>query len=405
MGKNNKLKLLSNENTLKEKDINTLKDGDINTLKGYKFNKSVFKPLRGMQQRKDRSPKLPKGIIRYSKNIYNNLDINKDNENTLFTQYATNGTRVLLKVLHGNQERIKAVQECMTKGYNQHKLFRRVGTHEISNIHLGCNYKFCPNCREYRRKFLRRELKEYVMQFQQPRFMTVSFKSQTKLTKDFIKKSAQEFNITRKLLKRKNYNFGNYLNIQEIKYNKKGSQIYDRRNKNLLGYHKENNWNLHYHIIYDGDYIPVKLARQLFEQSTKGESWYINVDYISKESIHNKAKALNYVTKYISKMDLDVDDYDKMIEYYNATYGIRFLKTYGFAILKKCKYQLFRKYLENLPDYRNDYLKIIEFESEIRQFMHYFGCLLYDLTMTEEENFLMHSDTNILKTYKNNYDF
>lgn len=258
---------------------------------------------------------------------------------TSLVQYAVTvpDTESLLTSLGYSESRVSSIQRCLKYGYVKHEGFVKNNINHF--FECGCNSRLCPHCVEKMKKQYRRALRTVISSYKQPRFLTVGFRNTPDLTKDYLKKCSYQFNRFVRNIKRKSRQLekqgqraillGDYICVLEIKFHKKGALIKDKKTGKPIGIYQDNNWNVHYHIIFDGTFLPQKIASDILKKTTKGESQYVDIRYISREKIRSKMKALNYVTKYLSKMHTDTLDYKHSIEYYNAINKIRFVKICG----------------------------------------------------------------------------
>lgn len=302
-------------------------------------------------------------------NRYNNIN----DYNTPLAQYAITGTNSLIDFLYTSEKRMENIRQCIQDGSYDSILLKEKEGDLLYNKRIGCNSPLCPFCVEKRKRDSRRKFREAVSDFKFPRFMTIGFRNVPDLTREYLKRTAVEFNTFKRYIKRRGYNLGAYIAVMEIKHTvAKG-------------------WNMHYHVIYDGEYIPWKEAGKELKKATKGDSWYVNIQCMAKgDLIRSKMKALNYVTKYISKMYFETESRNIALEYYEATRKIRFIKTYGIDVIKEeSKYTLYQKFL---MDSGHDYLEVKQIICEIQVFIEKFDLDKYDPTKTPEENFFMYAE-------------
>lgn len=294
----------------------------------------------------------------------------RNNKNTLLVQYALSGTNPLLEFYYDSEKRIESVRECIKTGYYNKELIKIGNSEDLVMVRLGCNSPLCPHCIEKRKRKSRAKLRLILSRFIQPRFMTLGFKNVQNMDKMKLRECSMQFNLFKKYLKRKKYTLGAYISVLEIKYN------------------KDSGWNIHYHILYDGDYIPRDEAIKIFKQVTQGASWYIDIRLMGRsDRVRSKNKAMNYVTKYLSKMSFIDEDFRIMSEFYESTRRMRFLKIHGIKYKKMEKNnKLYRNYLY---DKGFNYLEIEEHISEIQAFLNKFELSKFKLSYSMIENYCL----------------
>lgn len=334
------------------------------------------------------------------------------------------------------QHRINNILSCSKTGKINSKLYVDLDSRKVYDVKYGCNSKLCPNCVEKHKKNWRGKCHDVVKKYKDPRFMTVSFKNVTTISEEYLVKCNHEFmrvreqirdfrlwdtfskkkrlELSKKGLKRKNYKplyrIDSYINVMEIKRNYKGDAVFhyyrDKHHKwkkKFIGYRDKTDWNMHYHIIYDGSFINQRDIRKIFYKVTKGESHHIDLQWCSQDRIHNRARALNYITKYISKMIIPNKDVPTMIEYYNATFNKKFIKVYSnignIPQKRNSKMQYFKTFIyennnHDSYDARFDYFVL----SEILQ---KYKINQYELDLSPEENFFKYGSTEeVLKNLR-----
>lgn len=357
-------------------------------------------------------------------------------DNTLFTSLAITSTNKIIDTVtrkHYNRpksfqlereaaitKRVQDINNCRQEGNIGKSLVYDKESQKLVAVFKRCNSRMCNNCNERKKVEYRKRLYKLVRSFQTPKLLTLSFKSTKQLKRQQLKDLSKQFMRFREYVlrkentfTRKKYSFNAYVAVMEIKYNKKGDSITDRdTRKKIIGYHKENNWNIHYHMVYDGDYIPVYMAREIFKQVTKDKSFYVHIKSFGK--VARKDLALKYVTKYISKMHFNCEELSTMLEYYDATYKIRFLKVYGinykidknerlrlYNLLKKDKIS-YEEFLYFVLGYQSQYMTWYQYvkskevklehyelqmiESEIIDKTEKYDLKSWDIEKDEEEN-------------------
>jgi hypothetical protein len=221
----------------------------------------------------------------------------------------------------------------------------------INRFQLVCNSRLCPHCsRRNQRRNLFKIYKE-IQEYQTPRFITVGFRAVHTLTKTYIKQiSKLHYNFMKELrVKRKwhqKFDLGRFVSVMEIVRHYEGEPKYDSETKEIISYYKKDQWYIHFHTIFDGDYLPNKkendyLITEIFKRITKGEGNYVYIKKITNK-VRDRGKASNYISKYLSK---GYEQYPLMkdrIEFFKATRKIRFVRFGG----RKRPYRNFSKHFE-----------------------------------------------------------
>jgi hypothetical protein len=115
------------------------------------------------------------------------------------------------------------------------------------------------------------------------------------------------------------------VNVLEVKFHKKGEQILRRSDGAVIGEYEYDQWNVHYHILFDGDFIPQGIAQDQFSKATGGESFYTYIKACAiNEPVRYKKSALTYVLKYLGKVEGVNNDPRVLAQFYEATKGLRF---------------------------------------------------------------------------------
>lgn len=376
----------------------------------------------------------------------------KYSNSSLFTQVAISGTKedyendvLLNSVISSKDEetkerRVKNIKECQVSGYVSKRLLKEKDAEMLLNMRIGCNHRLCPYCNELRRRVYKGKLWSVVQQYKKPRFMTVSFKEVNELSQDYLKKCSKDFNLLQKYLKRglhikqgisllnqaqkdgfvsdaiykymmyqyKNnkyisYSLGNYINILEIEFHAKGEEKEryrtlesGKRIKYPTGeYYDHDSWNVHFHLIWDGDFVQTFVLRHFLSKITKGKSFYVDTQKIRmSERINEISRALSYVTKYLSKMSCDLEQLDHKIMYYKQTKNIRFVKISGIKPLRSLndkQYTLFTKYLTDQLGW--DWEDAYSYAADIESFMNENELQSYNLEWSREENFFEYASS------------
>jgi hypothetical protein len=321
--------------------------------------------------------------------------------------------------------RAKAICKCLLEKKNSFLLLKEkykyddrgntIPSQNVLRVNLGCNSRICPHCSKKIKYKTTKELLEKANQFKNPRFLTLSFKNPTHLTREYFLNLNKQVNIFMKLLRRgyslkrlneifkkieSDYNIKTKKTIVDYYLqNYKSKQIikfgFDRYISIMeLDYKKESSsWNVHFHIIYDGSLIPQSLAMHCLLTASKGVSRIVDIKQIKNNSFRNQSVknikyAVLYVTKYISKMYQCFNDSTLSEEYYLSTRQIRFVKAYGFdkPDILPSRYELFSEYLSySFPDV-DFWEKDLLYSQIIEYFKKHKDLLYFDLNLSVDEN-------------------
>lgn len=187
----------------------------------------------------------------------------------------------------------------------------------------------------------------------------------------YLNMCVEQFEELRRLLKVEGLEFGTFLRVLEVKRHKflvsaptltrEKIRKYHRENGLVCGFNEKNKtvklpdkamldllqslepiadieeideWNCHYHILFDGDYMPIRKITELFGKATKGESTYAYIEKVKDEGFKGEVltpenialrrnRALNYVLKYLGKID-GLTDVEELAQFYKATENVKF---------------------------------------------------------------------------------
>jgi hypothetical protein len=137
---------------------------------------------------------------------------------------------------------------------------------------------------------------------EQPRFMTLTLRGIHGLSKENKNRMDTACQELFRELREKGYKFSKYIKAMEIQ--KKGN----------------NRYRFHYHIIYDGSYIPKQLLSDKWKKHSKG-SFIVDI-----KKVYNSNHVVFYISKYIAK----AVDYDISVRQYAKIRKMRFFNSYGF---------------------------------------------------------------------------
>lgn len=336
---------------------------------------------------------------------------------SLFTSIASSSTESILdsflkvkpKYLESYEDAFKRrikrknqIFDCMQyKGYKKILMLEDY-TDKIIPIKLYCNNKMCRACQKRRAIRLRFEIMEIIKGYKNPVLVTYSGRNKEELTRKIIQDEKKIFMRTREYIKRgnniktgKKFRFDDYVAVMEIKLNMPNDikyRIYRKsgrwKRKNVGKYDKKE-WNIHFHMIYDGDYIPIKWAKSCFKKASKGESHHVCFNYI--RDVENISA---YISNYVTKMCFREDFVEEAKTYYKETKGLKFITVEGKRPEKiyrtfNCKnlYEQIKKYFRG---YENvDIMLVIQ---EIRWTIDYYNLSAYEIKKSIEENVLLYAD-------------
>lgn len=205
------------------------------------------------------------------------------------------------------------IEKCKKQGFLEYKVMVEDESKKAIVIKVGCNSRECPHCMKRKRRKYSRKLTNIVSQYENPRFLTISFKNEENLTSETLRRITKQFSKFREKLRKNKFKLHSYVGSLEIKYS------------------PTTKWNIHFHLIYDGGYIDVFKARKYLEKVTKGKSFYVYMKGRNKygNKVMNIKKSVQYICKYLSK------DYGKNMpttfqsDYLKETKNTRFIRTYG----------------------------------------------------------------------------
>ncbi len=165
-----------------------------------------------------------------------------------------------------------------------------------------CGLSICPIC-QYKRslKFVR-DYEPYIKTFENPRLMTLTLKNVKFITPDDFKRFSKYFLALKRKLKSWNLKLNKGVRVLEV--TEKGK-----------GYH------IHYHLLYDGSYIPQDFLSKAWGRITGG-SFIVDIRVV--RHIH---QGLTYLAKYINKVpDMSAA---KTVNFLIASKNVRVVQTFG----------------------------------------------------------------------------
>lgn len=208
----------------------------------------------------------------------------------------------------------------------------------------GCGSRLCMYCNGKHRQRNYMRLQGVFGEFETLRFLTLGFRNVSEISENYFKECQEQFRLFKQSLARarhvqgclcgrcdygkkevKGYTLGGYVNVMEVKFHRKGEIIRSRKDGRVMGEYTYDQWNVHYHILYDGDYIPQGIAQDFFSRATGGESFYTYIKACAyREPVQYQKAALRYVLKYLSKLEGHGGDPQIIARFYEATRKVRF---------------------------------------------------------------------------------
>jgi hypothetical protein len=273
-------------------------------------------------------------------------------------RYINNNENQLKKSSHNNLTSLDYLNYIEKFGFenNCSKVGIKVKNEETKEekiFILRCKNKFCPICSRIKAQKIKKEIEKITQNFQNPKFLTLTLKTDEDLEKIFKKiKSGFEKFKKNKFIKNR---IKKIIGIYEIKK-------------------KENNkWYIHLHLIVDGLYLEQKKISEIWKKIT-GDSFIIYI-----EKVKNKKDLKNYLSKYITKMPYiysNLNENDKEI-LKKVLFKKKIILTYGIFLKiekkREKKYKLIKifrvaKYFdkENLKNY----FKIIYLDLENKSWVY-----------------------------------
>lgn len=295
------------------------------------------------------------------------------------------------------QERIQKILYCRQHGYTDKKAY--TDGQKIYYVEQGCNHRSCVHCADKVRKKYIRKLQQELEHYENWSYMVIPFRNVFDLNNEYLKFTSKVKDRIFKTL-RKKYRIEANVTVVEIVVHEKGDKMYHsfydkiehRWKKKHVGHYIRKSYNVHYNIIFSGDFLPqweVKKYLQLYS----GDSNIVNINYIgsSKHGFRSFKKALYYVTKYINKMTPKIKDLNTAIEYYKAIRLFKFVRYQRIKKVPKIKYYSVYKYLRDIYSY--DHYRTLEVVTNLLVKMNKFGLTIYDPSKCIEENVFQYADT------------
>jgi len=216
------------------------------------------------------------------------------------------------------------IQKCGFSGVSVQAYYSPCG-HDIS-IEPGCNSRICPRCNiRYKRNVIKK-IGYIIAQMENIHFLTISPKnySREEFNSGFALKDLNKIwkALQTKLVQEHGYIIKDFVAVREFKFN------------------EETQWNIHLHIVYDGQDIPQRLISDIMSQVTKGRSRYSYIRSAHSYSGFGHIKTVRYLAKYIGKFEIPNNDLGLITDYYINTKNKK-LVTYSHKFDKQ-KYRSYR---------------------------------------------------------------
>jgi hypothetical protein len=173
-----------------------------------------------------------------------------------------------------------------------------------------CGHRACGRCQEIQRHRKVQDLWPLAQTFKAPRFLTLTFKSRSRLTRDWRRWQAA---CLRKFFKNKEIaaKLGGGIWAWEITYNQRLKM-----------------WHPHFHILFDGQYIPKALVKKIWSGIAEG-AFIVDVRPVVGVGDVARRGALRETVKYITKGIDFVDDEELLTQFLVATKGMRRIGVFG----------------------------------------------------------------------------
>lgn len=297
------------------------------------------------------------------------------------------------------EKRIDQILKCSEQGHIKYMLISKKGEYTVKKVKITCNSRVCRKCMLKLQNIKKSLISSIIVKYRKPTLATFSPKNYETLSNEDIKKEIRVFARTREYIRRgdniktgKKYVFDNSVYVMEIKFHRKGERkyryekVHGQINKVYYGVYKEDSWNIHFHMIYDGDYIPKKFAINCFKKASGNRSYNVDLRYL-----YNVKDIVSYISKYISKINFQNEDIHLVKKYYKETRKIKFISIYGYRPEKISEYE---QIYNNLRYSHLNYYDLVTLEYELLGCMILYDINTYELELSAEENFFKYSKTN-----------
>jgi len=225
-------------------------------------------------------------------------------------------SEILIQTEKEVKEKLKKCSKKIIKLKCFSEVCRDIDNPDTLHVPSKCYVRICPVCKLARQIRLVSKYSHYVNVMESPRFMTLTMRKPYDLSKINKKRMDTAFQELFRELRGNGYEITKYIKAMEL--------------KKVEG----NKYMFHYHIIYDGSFIPQNVLSDKWKKHSKG-SFIVDI-----RKVYNRNHALFYISKYIAK----AVDYDISIPQYVRIRKMRFFNSYGFKGIKlkkemwaKCK--------------------------------------------------------------------
>lgn len=181
-------------------------------------------------------------------------------------------------------------------------------------VESRCKSRVCPRCSRIRAKALSHRISDLIHQMNDPRFLTLTIRSNDKPLSEQVKHLRRRFAAMRRTEAWKKHVHQGVYTI-EITYNERRKQ-----------------WHPHVHAIVDGEFWIQADLLALWEKLVNDQA---GVDI---RAVHGVRKLANYLACYVAKScDLSKLAPEQLVEWAIETHGLRLAQTFGG--LQACKPQ------------------------------------------------------------------
>jgi len=243
----------------------------------------------------------------------------KEYQNTTIPSLVNKGIKSenLIEAERKTRRALKNCKKKVIKLQCRSEVCFDVGNEDTWHVPSKCYNRICPICKPARQLRLVKKYSQYVDYMRYPRFMTLTLRDPVDLTKDNKRMMDTACQELFRELRNMGYELKRYIKAMEIK------KISD------------DEYRFHYHIVYDGSFIPQDVLSDKWKKHSKG-SFVVDI-----RKVYNKHHAVFYICKYIAKSV----DYDIPIKKYVRIRKMRFFNSYGFKgimlkrqIWARCRY-------------------------------------------------------------------
>lgn len=174
-------------------------------------------------------------------------------------------------------EQIRKEAQKLTRCGDSPVIYQNDETGKLSVTAWRCRSRLCPLCQRLTLLSIRDKIADAVKQMDSPRFITLTLQHEQGDLQSQVKKLVKSFAKLRRSKRWKHYVTGGVYTI-EINWNA-----------------KTKTWHPHLHIIANGTYYPQPMLSADWLKTT-GNSQIVDI-----RAMHDRAKAVTYITSYITK--------------------------------------------------------------------------------------------------------